>query len=83
MAVNVTKTNTKIYQANGWARIIYDTGQVDAVGQPITVAAWLTMAALEKESGMLLTKARVKSIVEAALARVEAATEQELSAALA
>lgn len=83
MAITVTKTNTRLYKSadGSWVRIVHDAGALDDAGNAITVEASLTMAALEKQEGVLLPKARIKAILEAELNR-QGATEAELTTAL-
>lgn len=78
----VTKDNTKIYRKNGWLTIVHDTGQVDAGGNPVIIKASLTQASIEKEAGVLLPKARIKTILDAALNESDASQGQELAGAL-
>ncbi|MDO8751139.1 MAG: hypothetical protein Q7K03_08355 [Dehalococcoidia bacterium] len=81
MPINVNKTNTKIMKtSSGWVKAIYDTGQLDADDKPVLVTAHLTQASIEVSAGVLLPKARVKTILEAALNTIDVAKEQELAA---
>lgn len=81
----VNKTNTKIMgTTSGWVKAVHDTGQLDADDKPITKSVHLTQASIEVSAGVLLPKARVKAILEAALNAVDHPSaegpEQELVA---
>ena len=80
MAITVSKTNTKIMrQPGGWVKAIHDTGKADADGKPVVVTATMSQAAIEVSAGVLLPKARVKAIVEAAL-NADSGADVELTA---
>ncbi len=80
MPVTVSKLNTQVLKKqSGWVKIVHDTGQVDAEGKAVTISVTMTQAAIEKEAGVLLPKARVKTIIEAALNEADS-QEQEMAA---
>lgn len=80
MPAIVNKTNTKIYRGpGGWIKAVYDTGEQDAEGNAITRQVSLSQASIELSAGVLLPKARIKAIVEAAL-NESAGADQELEA---
>lgn len=80
MALNITKTNTKVIGlGGGWVKVIHDTGAKDAEGKPITIEATTSRSAIEVSEGVFLPKAWLRVVLAEELGRKVQLAEVELN----